>query len=77
MTEPRTFNVNGKKLTVKEIALKFNIRYKTLSERLRKGKTIYEAVKPIVRENNNPVNSMLSHQLDEVFTWDLSNEIGY
>lgn len=77
MVFPRKFNFNGNLLTIKQIANKVRINPKTISERIRLGKTIMEAIKPISKQNNNPVTKLNHMHLQQGFCWDYSNEIGY
>lgn len=47
----KKYNINGKMLTVSEIAVLYNIKRTTLTSRLEKGKTIIQALKEPTRKH--------------------------
>lgn len=71
MTIPREFHFQGKHLTLKEIAKITGMKYKTLTERIRRGVLIQKAVLGKSRAPKVqyfPVDKHLQYQLQQTFT---------
>ena len=67
MSFPRMFKFANGLFTIKQIAKKVGMKPKTLSEKIRLGKSIGEAIIKADRQNNFPVHCKLSRQLQESF----------